>query len=480
VHGGARCAAGRPRSRASSPPSVTSRGNAPGAEGVLRSARAGGGAAANAPAPCAPAGRPSASAAQRACDSAAGSAGSCSAGLGARPGAAGAAPAAAGARRGAGGAAALLELQPRAAGAGRGAATPVLGVGWGLDAGRVAAALQTSAGPAGGGGQDSDGPVAEDPAAAGGRAHAAAPAEAASAAAEPRAGPILASGPAGTPAAALGRPVSNPLFEAAGAGAAGEAAACGAAAAASDAGSAACSSEGARLGTAPHAAGSAAGAVAPSADSPDGRGASATNAQPGAAGAGRERAGGLGSAGARSPPRRARPRREAQDEEGAAAGWAPFATPHRAAPGAGGAHGLPGGWQGGGGASDPAEALAERCPDPALTPRAAAAGADLDAAPLALAFENQAMREERAELKDELRTISARVRPQALGAQAALCQVEHPGVQSATERAQRSPSRERSAGDAPASVRACHNAVGSHSASALGAHSASAVTARRA
>lgn len=45
----------------------------------------------------------------------------------------------------------------------------------------------------------------------------------------------------------------------------------------------------------------------------------------------------------------------------------------------------------------------------ALTPRAAAAGADLDAAPLALAFENQAMREERADLKAELQTISARV-----------------------------------------------------------------------
>lgn len=45
----------------------------------------------------------------------------------------------------------------------------------------------------------------------------------------------------------------------------------------------------------------------------------------------------------------------------------------------------------------------------ALTPRAAAAGADLDAAPLALAFEHQAMLDERAELKSELRTISARV-----------------------------------------------------------------------
>ena len=46
----------------------------------------------------------------------------------------------------------------------------------------------------------------------------------------------------------------------------------------------------------------------------------------------------------------------------------------------------------------------------ALTPRAAAAGVDLDAAPLALAFERQAMLDERAELKSELRTISARVR----------------------------------------------------------------------
>ncbi|KAK9836323.1 hypothetical protein WJX81_005310 [Elliptochloris bilobata] len=47
--------------------------------------------------------------------------------------------------------------------------------------------------------------------------------------------------------------------------------------------------------------------------------------------------------------------------------------------------------------------------DAALTPRAAAAGADLDAAPLTLAFEHQAMIDERAELKVELRTISARL-----------------------------------------------------------------------
>jgi len=404
LHGGAPCAAGRPRPSASSPPSVTSRGNAPGAEGALRSARTAAAPATNALAPCAPAGRLSAltATAPRNRDSAAGSAGSCSAGSGARPGATGAAPAAASARRGAGGAAAPLELQPRAAGACRGAATPVLGVGWGLDVGRVAAALQTSAGPAGGGGQDDDGSVAENPAAA-----AAAPAEAVSAAVEPRDGPRLTPGPGGAPPAALGRPVSNPLFEAANIGAAGEAAASSAATAASDAGSAACWTEGARLGRATHAADSAADAGPASAGSPDGHGASATGAQPGAAGTGREPAGGLSLASARSPPQRARPRRAAREEEGVAAGRAPFAAPHRAALGAG--------WQGGGGASDPAEASAERCPDPALTPRAAAVGADMDAAPLALAFENQAMREERAELKDELRTISARVRPRALG-----------------------------------------------------------------